>query len=222
MFSTIFCAVPAFIRVDPAIASCPVSGVIAICAARASGEFGLDVTATVTHPCRLAHSMRAQHVRCGPARRDAHNDVSTGNPGAWPNLARRLTKNPQLLPPRHAAPSLRRQSAPAPFLAASQTSADIPPHPAPPAARSCPRRCRRAATPRKLSQSRPPRARFAAILAAPPAPPAVFPVQHTQNFNRGLRGPARASAGCAVPSWLLSPRPQPPIGLQTAFLQLYR
>ena len=43
--STIFCASPPFMRVEPAITSGPVYGAIAISAPRASGESGSQVIA---------------------------------------------------------------------------------------------------------------------------------------------------------------------------------
>jgi len=47
MLSTIFCAVPAFIRVEPASTSGPTTGTIATSAARVISESGTQVTATV-------------------------------------------------------------------------------------------------------------------------------------------------------------------------------
>ena len=54
MLSTIFCAVPAFIRVDPAITSGPTRGAMLIAAIRASGDLGFDVTPTVNARRRRA------------------------------------------------------------------------------------------------------------------------------------------------------------------------
>ena len=48
MLSTSFCAVPAFMRVEPATTSGPVSGVIGISTARASSESGVQLMPAVT------------------------------------------------------------------------------------------------------------------------------------------------------------------------------
>jgi len=50
MFSTIFCDVPAFSRVDPVNTSGPTSGAITIFATRPTGIRKFDVTATVVAP----------------------------------------------------------------------------------------------------------------------------------------------------------------------------
>ena len=54
MFSTSFCAVPAFMRVEPATISGPTSGAIGISTARDSSESGTQLIPTVTAPRRLA------------------------------------------------------------------------------------------------------------------------------------------------------------------------
>ncbi len=54
MLQTNFCAVPAFIRVDPVSTSGPTSGVMAMPAACASGDPGTQVMATVIAPRRCA------------------------------------------------------------------------------------------------------------------------------------------------------------------------
>ena len=56
MLSTSFWTVPAFNRVEPAITSGPVSTSIAMSAARASGDPGLQVTATRSPPAAAARS----------------------------------------------------------------------------------------------------------------------------------------------------------------------
>ena len=50
MFSTIFCAVPAFKRVEPATTSGPTTGTMLISAALVIGLFGTHVRATVSAP----------------------------------------------------------------------------------------------------------------------------------------------------------------------------
>ena len=56
MFNTSLVAVPAFIRVDPAITSGPTRGVIAICTRRASGESGVQLIPMVSAPSLFAAS----------------------------------------------------------------------------------------------------------------------------------------------------------------------
>ena len=78
MLSTNFCAVPAFIRVDPATTSGPTSGVMAISTARASSESGVQLIPTVTAPSRRAFRHRAQHIRRAPAGGNPHQHVARG------------------------------------------------------------------------------------------------------------------------------------------------
>src|SRR5471032_1813440 len=59
MFSTIFCAVPAFIRVDPESTSGPTSATISISAALPSSDLGLQTTAAVLAPFLRANSTAA-------------------------------------------------------------------------------------------------------------------------------------------------------------------
>ena len=54
MLSTIFCAVPAFIRVEPASTSGPTTGTIATSTACAISDPGTQVTATVNAPSARA------------------------------------------------------------------------------------------------------------------------------------------------------------------------
>ncbi len=54
MFNTSLVAVPAFMRVEPATTSGPVSGVMAICTARANSESGVQLMPAVTAPSRRA------------------------------------------------------------------------------------------------------------------------------------------------------------------------
>ena len=56
MLSTIFCAVPAFIRDDPAITSGPTTGAILTTAVEAIRESGLQVTAIAAAPTCRAYS----------------------------------------------------------------------------------------------------------------------------------------------------------------------
>jgi hypothetical protein len=62
MFSTSLVAVPAFMRVDPAITSGPTRGVIAIRAARESGESGVQLIPMVSAPSSIRGLHRAQHI----------------------------------------------------------------------------------------------------------------------------------------------------------------
>src|SRR5260221_9346919 len=55
MLRTIFCAVPAFIRVEPVIASGPTVGIIEISATLAIAESGLHVMHAVKQPRALAY-----------------------------------------------------------------------------------------------------------------------------------------------------------------------
>ncbi len=54
MFVTIFCAVAAFMRVEPETTSGPTSVTITMSAASAIGEFKLQVMQAVRAPCVLA------------------------------------------------------------------------------------------------------------------------------------------------------------------------
>src|SRR5215470_5531136 len=72
MLSTIFCAVPAFIRVDPASTSGPTTGTIATSATRVISESGTQVTGTV--------SDSADGVGRAPGGRDADDRVVAGEP----------------------------------------------------------------------------------------------------------------------------------------------
>ena len=56
MLSTSFCAVPAFMRVEPVMTSGPVRGVMAISARLAMSEPSLQETAMVWAPSSLAYS----------------------------------------------------------------------------------------------------------------------------------------------------------------------
>ena len=56
MLRTSFCAVPAFIRVDPASTSGPTTGTIGTSTARVMAESGTQVTATVKAPMARACS----------------------------------------------------------------------------------------------------------------------------------------------------------------------
>ena len=80
MFNTIFCAVPAFIRVDPATTSGPTSGTMGIATARASSESGVQLIPTVTAPSRARFRHRPQHIRRPPAGGDAHQHVAALKP----------------------------------------------------------------------------------------------------------------------------------------------
>src|ERR1039458_5449997 len=57
MFRTSLVAVPAFMRVEPATISGPVSGVMAICTARANSESGVQLMPAVTAPRRRASAI---------------------------------------------------------------------------------------------------------------------------------------------------------------------
>ena len=56
MFNTSFCAVPAFIRVEPVIASGPTTGTIAISTDLVSADSGLHTIAAVKQPIDRAYS----------------------------------------------------------------------------------------------------------------------------------------------------------------------
>ena len=59
MLQMSFCAVPAFMRVEPATTSGPTSATISMSAARPSGEPGLQVIPTVLAPRPRAYSTAA-------------------------------------------------------------------------------------------------------------------------------------------------------------------
>src|SRR5438445_9944515 len=72
MFSTSFCAVPAFRREEPASTSGPTSVTIARCAAFSSGELRLQVTAIVLAPLRRASWTAATVNGVRPLRSEEH------------------------------------------------------------------------------------------------------------------------------------------------------
>ena len=80
MFNTSLVAVPAFMRVDPAITSGPTSGVIAIRARRASGESGVQLIPMVNAPKLVCRFHRAQHIRRAAAGGDSDQRVFAGEP----------------------------------------------------------------------------------------------------------------------------------------------
>ena len=68
MLSTSFCAVPAFIRVEPEITSGPTSGEIAMSAMPAMRELGLQERAIVSAPSDFAYSSAPATYAAEPLR----------------------------------------------------------------------------------------------------------------------------------------------------------
>ena len=66
MLSAIFCAVPHFMRVEPAITSGPVTSAISTSAAAASFVCSLEVSAAVKAPSRRARATAAITKRAPP------------------------------------------------------------------------------------------------------------------------------------------------------------
>src|SRR5579884_1247413 len=80
MFSTSFCAVPDFIRVEPAMGSGPTGTPITTRASRHRGVgSGFVVTSTVAAPRRLQNTA---HVGCRTAGGESHHDVPRAYPCA--------------------------------------------------------------------------------------------------------------------------------------------
>src|SRR5262249_47400097 len=67
MFRTIFCAVPAFIRVDPVMISAPTAKCTVVSAIFDIGEFSEQTIATVFAPLLLANSSAARVYGVAPA-----------------------------------------------------------------------------------------------------------------------------------------------------------
>ena len=76
MFSTIFCAVPAFMRVLPVMTSGPGTASMATVASSAMGEPGAHTMATSTGAGLLCISHRADRVGRAPTGGDADDDVA--------------------------------------------------------------------------------------------------------------------------------------------------
>ena len=78
MFNTSFCAVPAFMRVVPAMTSGPTSGAIAISTARESSESGRTADADRDGAQAVGFGDRAEHVGRAAAGGDADQHVARG------------------------------------------------------------------------------------------------------------------------------------------------
>src|ERR1039458_2738916 len=81
MFRTSLVAVPAFMRVEPATISGPVSGVMAICTARANSESGVQLMPAVTAPRRRASAIAPSTYGVRPlaaAGSDSHQHIERG------------------------------------------------------------------------------------------------------------------------------------------------
>jgi len=138
MFSTIFCAVPAFKRVEPVRTSGPTSGAIKIFASRATGMLRLAVTATVV-ALRLRACFNAPRTYgVEPLAATPTTTSFCVNRFALKSVRRFLLNLPHPRP-HWSLRVFRPQSKPAPACETYQRWARIPPHPAPPADRSSPR-----------------------------------------------------------------------------------
>src|SRR6476661_4711347 len=104
MFRTIFCAVPAFMREEPATASGPTSVTIVIWAALASSDPGLHVTATVLAPRARAYLRAATVYGVRPLA--ARPTTTSLAPGAFLRRSRRPSSLESSLAST-AAPSAR-------------------------------------------------------------------------------------------------------------------
>ena len=126
------------------LASGPVSGAMAIFAARASSDFGFEVMPTVTHPLCFAPIHRAQNIGRAPAGRNSYDHVPPRDSSFRQIATRHWMMNPPRLPQRLAELFRRLQSMPAPSSAVCRMLADIRQHPEQPSARWFPHRRRKA------------------------------------------------------------------------------
>ena len=79
MFRISFCAVPAFMRVEPAITSGPVCGAMVICASAAGGRIPIRRQQHGRCAALARESQGAQHVGRAAAGRHADDDVPRAN-----------------------------------------------------------------------------------------------------------------------------------------------
>ena len=198
-FRTIFCAVPAFMRVEPAIASGPVSGTIAICASRASGERAIRCDADRDGSAASGKLKRAENVGRGAAGRYAHDYIALRESRSR-EVARAVRRGIFRAFHRAAQRSGTACNQRLDHLrSACQTSADTRRHREPRAGRLFPRRCKKVC---RLfacySRSRPPPAQFAAARAEQPAPRAHPRDSERAEFRAWIFCRARASGDSSV------------------------